>query len=205
MKRNKIISYAVAFTSFLLRRIQNVNAVVLFGSVARGDYDNESDIDLFVETEESEKKIDETLKLFKKSKEHEKYLDIGIENQISLKVGKLKDWPSLRESILDNGITLYGKYEELPENLKHFISFTISMKKLHQKTRLKVWRRLYGYKQKVGSKIYRKNGIVEALNGRRLGDGMLAIPKNKEKDMIVFLNKLNVNYSKQDVYFNKAI
>ena len=202
MKRNEIISYALAFTSFLLRRVQNVNAVVLFGSVARGDYDNESDIDLFIETEESEKKIEETLKLFKKSKEHEKYLDLGIENQISLKVGKLKDWSSLRESILDNGITLYGKYENLPENLKHFISFAISMKKLHQKTRLRVWRRLYGYKQKVGSKIYKKNGIVEALGGRRLGDGMLAIPKNRENDMIGFLNKLNVNYTKQDVYFN---
>jgi len=131
MKRNEIISYALAFTSFLLRRVQNVNAVVLFGSVARGDYDNESDIDLFIETEESEKKIEETLKLFKKSKEHEKYLDLGTENQISLKVGKLKDWSSLRESILDNGITLYGKYENLPENLKHFILFAISMKKLH--------------------------------------------------------------------------
>ncbi|MBU4492835.1 MAG: nucleotidyltransferase domain-containing protein [Nanoarchaeota archaeon] len=204
MKRNEIISYALAFTSFLLRRIQNVNAVVLFGSVARGDYDNESDIDLFIETEESEKKIEETLKLFKKSKEHEKYLDLGTENQISLKIGKLKDWPSLRESILDNGITLYGKYENLPENLKHFILFAISMKKLHQKTKLKVWRRLYGYKQKVGSKIYMKKGAVEALGGRRLGDGMLAIPKNRENDMIGFLNKLNVNYTKQDVYFNEA-
>ncbi len=204
MKRNKIISYALAFTSFLLRRIQNVSAVVLFGSVARGDYDDESDIDLFIETEESEKKIEESLKLFKKSKEHEKYLDLGAENQISLKIGKLKDWPSLRESILDNGITLYGKYEKLPENLKHFVLFTISMKKLHQKTRLRVWRRLYGYKQKVGSKIYRKKGAVEALGGRRLGDGMLAIPKNRENDMIGFLNKLNVNYTKQDVYFNEA-
>lgn len=205
MKRNEIISYALAFTSFLLRRVQNVNAVVLFGSVARGDYDNESDIDLFIETEESEKKIEETLKLFKKSKEHEKYLDLGTENQISLKVGKLKNWSSLRESILDNGITLYGKYENLPENLKHFILFAISMKKLHQKTKLKVWRRLYGYKQKVGSKIYMKKGAVEALGGRRLGDGMLAIPKNRENNMIGFLNKLNVNYTKQDVYFNEAI
>jgi len=84
-------------------------------------------------------------------------------------------------------------------------SFAISMKKLHQKTRLKVWRRLYGYKQKVGSKIYIKKGAVEALGGRRLGDGMLAIPKNRENDMVGFLNKLNVNYTKQDVYFNEAI
>ncbi len=203
MKRNKIISYALAFTSFLLRRIQNINAVVLFGSVARGDYDDESDIDLFIETEESEKKIEESLKLFKKSKEHEKYLDLGVKNQISLKVGELKDWPSLRESILDNGITLYGKYEELPENLKHFILFTISMKKLHQKTKLKVWRRVYGYKQKVGNKIYKKKGIVETLGGRRFGDGMLAIPKNRENDMISFLNKLNVNYTKQDGYLKE--
>lgn len=203
MKRNNIISYALSFTSFLLRRIENVNTVVLFGSVARGDYDDESDIDLFIETEESEKKIDETITLFKKSKEHEKYLDLGVKNQISLKIGKLKDWSSLRESILDNGITLYGKYEELPENLKHFILFTISMKKLHQKTKLKVWRRLYGYRQKVGNKIYRKKGIVEIFDGKRFGDGMLAIPKNRENDMISFLNKLNINYTKQDGYLKE--
>jgi len=158
---------------------------------------------LFIETKESEKKIDETIKLFKKSKEHEKYLDLGVKNQISLKIGNLKDWHSLRESILDNGITLYGKYEELPENLKHFILFTISMKKLHQKTKLKVWRRLYGYRQKVGNKIYKKKGIVETFDGRRFGDGMLAIPKNRENDMISFLNKLNVNYTKQDGYLKE--
>jgi len=34
---------------------------------------------------------------------------------------------------------------------------------------------------------------------------MLAIPKNRENDMIGFLNKLNVNYTKQDVYFNETI
>jgi len=34
---------------------------------------------------------------------------------------------------------------------------------------------------------------------------MLAISKNMENDMIDFLNKLNVNYTKQDVYFNEAV
>ncbi len=48
-----MIGYAQSFVSFLLDSYVGgkVRKIILFGSVARGDFSTESDIDLFVEVD----------------------------------------------------------------------------------------------------------------------------------------------------------
>ena len=50
----ELVAYALDFTSFLLdrlpeRTIQSIKSIILFGSVARGTADKDSDIDLFID------------------------------------------------------------------------------------------------------------------------------------------------------------
>ena len=114
MKRNKLISLAQSFVAFLIESV-DIDQAILFGSVANNEFDEESDIDIFIDKEKkNEKKIDNALFLFEKSDTYQKYVITGIKNKISLKIGKLDKWPSLKRSIISNGIMLYGKYKEKP-------------------------------------------------------------------------------------------
>lgn len=72
------------------------SVIVVFGSIRKGEYDNESDIDLFVE---STKKVDVDLSIFEKKLGHK--IQLFIEQDI-------KDLqPHLRNNVV-NGIKLSG-------------------------------------------------------------------------------------------------
>ena len=58
-KRNELIAYAMDFTAYLLSKLEGVDRIILHGSVARGDFDEESDVDLFVDS--SKKNIDKKI------------------------------------------------------------------------------------------------------------------------------------------------
>ncbi|MFT4304715.1 MAG: nucleotidyltransferase family protein [Candidatus Woesearchaeota archaeon] len=201
-KRNEIISYALAFTSFIVRRFSNIDKIILFGSITRNDFDEKSDIDIFIQTKINEEKIIEVKKIFEKSIIHQNYVQRGIKQFLSLKIGQLVDWPSLKDSILDNGIILYGKYEEAIRDFIPFTIYYISTKKLLPKTKVRIWRNLYGYKQKSGKKIYENKGLIKELNGKRLGDGVFAVPKRYDSEIISFLNKNKIKYNIEDSFFS---
>ncbi len=63
MNRYELIAYAMDFCSFLLKSemANEIKKIILFGSVARGDFDSESDIDIFIDTEK-EKAVDNAAK-----------------------------------------------------------------------------------------------------------------------------------------------
>ncbi len=54
MKQHELQSYASTFCTFLLRelaeKIERVNTVILYGSVAKGEATIESDVDIFIDT-----------------------------------------------------------------------------------------------------------------------------------------------------------
>src|SRR3989338_8935982 len=130
--KNGLIAYASSFAAFLLRDnaiAENISKIILFGSAARGDFDEESDIDVFIETNLNESLLQKQFALFNKSKIVEFYNLSGIKNEIVLKAGRLKKWKGLHESIAEDGIMLYGKYEEKPKELMHFTLFRVSVEK----------------------------------------------------------------------------
>src|SRR3989344_4048685 len=136
MERNKLIAFALNFASFLLEKM-NVNAIILFGSVAKNQFDDESDIDLFIETENKNKdKINSILELYEKSKDYETFKLLGIKNDISIKCGKLVEWTELKRSIISGGIVLYGTYQSTPEKLNHKVLFLLSLENNSKAKRL---------------------------------------------------------------------
>ena len=148
LKFNKELeAYASAFTSFIIPNIQ-VNEIILFGSAARGEADENSDIDLFfnIKNKKNEKEtkqiIENELEKFYKSKIAEVFLYKGIKNIIKIQVGKLDEW-KLKRSIISDGRVLYGNYKELPGKLKRIVLFNIEPIKNIAKRNL-VIRRIFG-------------------------------------------------------------
>lgn len=203
MQRNELVSYAMSFAAFLLREShvsENISKIILFGSVARGDFDKESDVDIFVDTNLQDRIIQKQLDLFNKSKIKEIYNLKGIKNEIVLKIGSLDKWRGLRESIAEDGIALYGKYEEKPKQLNHFTLFRISVEKRIFSSKVRIWRKLYGYKQKVGEKVYESKGLLQGLSCVRLSNGIFLAPFAHRQKIIDFLDKNKVSYEMFDVY-----
>lgn len=201
--QNELVSYAESFAAFLLRDKnipENISRIILFGSVARGDFDKESDIDIFIETGLNEKLLQKQLSLFNGSKINEYYRLSGIRNEIVLKVGKLEKWKGLHESIAENGIILYGKYEEKPTGLLHFTLFKISVEKRKFSSKVKIWRKLYGYKQKVGKKTYASRGLLQELDAVKVAKGIFLVPFYNRQKTLDFLDKGKVSYEMLDIY-----
>jgi len=203
MQRNELISYALSFAAFLLRDkniSENTSKIILFGSAARGDFDKESDVDIFVETSLNEKLFQKQLNLFNKSKVGEYHRLSGVRNEIVLKTGQLKKWEGLHESISEDGIILYGKYEEKPEGIERYTMFKISVEKRKFSLKVKIWRRLYGYKQKTNKKTYETKGIIETLGGKKMEKSIIVIPAEKSKEFKGFLNKNNVEFLVNEIW-----
>ncbi len=174
MEKNKLISYALEFSSFLVRNLDDINKIILYGSVARGDFGEDSDIDLFVETDKkNEKKIQKLVQDFYNTETSRKAKLKGIEHDFSILVGKLesKEWNNLNRAILNGGIILYGAYKSNVEKSSSYSLFVFENIKPDKK-RVVIFRKLFGFN--VGKKHY--SGIVQQLQGIKLGKGAILIP-----------------------------
>ncbi len=195
----KLIAYSQDFSSFLMEKLgeksDNVVQIILFGSVARGEAEKDSDVDLFIETIDStlEERINEIKEKFYSSVKVKKYWELlEVKNEFHLTIGKIKEWDDLKRSLIANGITLYGKYHGAPK-LQHFYLFLVNPGTKRSKN-VSIWRSLYGYKQRVGNKIYEKEGLVKQYNGRKLARGVFIIPSEHASKLISFLKKNKFTY-----------
>lgn len=192
-----IKKYASYFAAFLLnnldeKNLENIERIVLYGSVARGEADEESDVDIFIEVRREGKKfsneINKFVEMFYRSREATLFKLKGIENKINVKIGKLKDWKELYGSIASDGIVLYGPYEakKMPSGAKHYV--IIYWDKIG-KNRGAFLNRIYGFS--VKGKRY--EGFLEKFEGRRLGKSCIILPASHKKEVVVLLKDYKVN------------
>lgn len=207
MNKYDLFSYANSFVSFLLKNkeiFKNINQIILFGSVSREDFTKKSDIDLFIDLKKPNSKIKEKIetisKLFKKTKIAENWRIKGISNEISLKIGILEKWKNLHRSIITDGYILYGKYKEIPGDLKHKTVIILDVSEKTRNEKVKLWRELYGYKQKVGDKNYVSKGIIEKLNGKKIGKSTIMMPINNTPEIINYLKKNKIKYKIYEIW-----
>jgi len=201
MKKENLIAYASAFISFLLdnESSSSIKNIILFGSVARGDFDNESDIDIFIDSDKNiERDVEKTLKMFIGSEIQKRWMLKGLKHEISLKVGSLEEW-KLKRSIISDGIMLYGKFKQIPDKVDYYSLISPSFSKLKRSQKVAIWRKLYGYKQKVGSKSYESKGIVDKLKGKRIETGII-VPAGSDKEIIDFLNKEKIPFKINEIW-----
>src|SRR3989338_8087099 len=115
MNRALILSYCSSFTSFLIRlKAEKISRIILFGSVARNQFDKESDIDIFIDTKEDPESIRKILKLYEQSEDSKKFKLLGVDLPLSIHIGDLNKRTDLKRSMLGNAIVLYSEFHESP-------------------------------------------------------------------------------------------
>jgi predicted nucleotidyltransferase len=202
MDKETLISYAEGFVSFLLDTeiSKKIDRIILFGSVARGDFDKESDVDIFVDTDkEIDNDIEKILDLFKESETYKKWKMRGVVNDISIKTGDLEKW-SLRRDVISNGIILYGKYSEKPKDAKYYLMINLRFRGMKRNKKIMIWRKLYGYTQKVGPKTYEISGLIDDVGGKKIEKSLIVVPMEKRSIIINFLNKNNIDYALNEIW-----
>lgn len=201
LENNILVAYAQDFVSFLTERTNTaeIKKIILFGSAARGEASEESDIDLFIDVvgnkKSTELHIKKTLEEFLKSKRYNNYwLLKGIKNEIKPITGKLDDWKELKSSIISNGIVLYGKFEETPTKTIHKTFFYWENTKPESK-RVLLSKRLFGYNK--GKKNYK--GLIHKYEGERIGKGIIAVPSVSAKVFLELFRDMKVTVKTKKV------
>lgn len=173
----ELIAYAMDFSSFLVQNVKNlkeINSIILFGSVARGDAKRESDVDIFIDllkyNQKVEKEIQGIKEKFFDSVKYKKYWKIfGIENEINIAVGKLEEW-SLKDSMVGSSIILYQKYSPILKGGKNKMILSWASPK-NNSNRVMLNKRLFGYNY-YGK---RYQGMLQKSNGEKIGNNIILI------------------------------
>ena len=144
--RENLFPYIYDFLSILAedKKAKNrIKRIILFGSVSTGEHDKESDIDLFIDiwSEKNIKEVETSIKEAEKRfyiLSEKKWSVLGIDMPIKCVVGALdsSEWKDLRHEIISSGMTLYGKFEELERDIKHYALFNYTLSKMNQKKKM---------------------------------------------------------------------
>ncbi|MGC9345682.1 MAG: nucleotidyltransferase domain-containing protein [Candidatus Bathyarchaeales archaeon] len=182
--------------SRLVEAITQVNGIVtiiLFGSRAKGNYDEYSDYDLLVVFENDE------IMWKNRRKMYENVGKLGLFTQVltrSMRELWEKTEPTFLQSILKHGIILYLRYPmqapALLQNLKPMAIVTYNLKGLTQKEKMTVIYRLFG-KRTI-------KGIVQRGGGEKLGDGCFLIPVENLEEVVQILKQHNIKFDITTVY-----
>ncbi len=193
--------YAISAVNYVLNNLDNklfdnINQVIIFGSVARGNADKESDVDVFFDAPKKyEKKIKDLINDFYTSRKGLLFKAENISNDIHSIIGKLEDWKDLHKSIASEGIVVYGPYMgKAPGDLKN--SFIISWENLDIKNRGAFLNKVYGYS--VGEKKY--EGLINKWNAKKIGKSAILLPAQYKKKFMKILDKYKVDYRIISVY-----
>ncbi|MBI4139440.1 nucleotidyltransferase domain-containing protein [Candidatus Woesearchaeota archaeon] len=201
MKRYKAIAYVQQALSFLFineKNAEKIRAIYLYGSAARDELTQESDIDIFIDCEEKDEKKMETegksaISRFYESKEYEKWKILRFTHPISINTGNVRVW-ELNTSISSEGILLYSRQTDIIKGKKETL-FIIELPSKKEQY-LKFTRKFFGRKEKY----YRGEGILHNLKGKKISSNVFIIPKEYQQETMTVLGKLGVNYSMKEYY-----
>lgn len=205
---NDLISYAYDFISYLMLqpsiRKYPIDRIVLFGSVARGDYTKKSDIDLFIDLTNLDKKtllskeIEKIKTNFFESERVKKWDKLNIANDFNALIGKLeeKKWDDLRRSMQSHAMLIWARFFDIrKKDLKSYvlIKWSVGIKDVNK--RVNIARKLYGYSQK--GKRYK--GLFDDVNAKLIGKGTALIPTEHINKFRELFDNLQVRYNIIDV------
>ncbi|MFQ5758277.1 MAG: nucleotidyltransferase family protein [Candidatus Bathyarchaeia archaeon] len=179
----------------VVKTVEGVVGVILFGSFARGEADEGSDVDLLVLFE------DEGV-MRRNEWEVTRRMPADVFAQsICVCPSTLEEMnPVFLQAVLEEGVILYMRHplvlrSHLASTSPHLV-VTYSLKGLSQREKQRGDYRLFG--RTVGKHHY--DEIVRELGGKRLGRGCFLIPKENAQTILDLLDKHNVKYELMDVY-----
>ncbi|MDD4877974.1 MAG: nucleotidyltransferase domain-containing protein [Candidatus Nanoarchaeia archaeon] len=191
-----LASYASSFASFVIGHadLSKLKNIILFGSAARGDAGDDSDIDIFIDGALSQKEVDKILLQFSRTDAFKKWGLLGISNEIKPIAGNLDEWSDLKQSIIADGIVLYGNFKEMPENAKPMALFSWEEIKPNS-NRVLFNKRMFGFLH-YGK---RYEGLLETIDGKKIGKGAVFVPDEKHKEVLELFKRHDVKFSMKKV------
>ena len=207
-----IFAYVYDFVSFLFEKDlkSEIKSIILYGSVASGEFDEKSDIDIFVDIWDRgkkssiEKKIKSQLLKFEE-RSTRIWNPRGINNPFSIIVGKLDsiEWKNLQYDIISNGIVIYGKFEKPFNETNHTVLISFELSKCNQNEKMKLIRRLYGNESIKNKKKYRIPGMLEKYGGEKISSNSILIPIEKIKEFRTVFTEFNITPRIREIWTKK--
>ena len=179
-------------------RLPGLVLLALYGSVARGDQDRRSDIDI--------------LALFDSRENYEKNLDAlmdvrgGLDIKVDVHASNLEDmvqedWTFV-DNVLREGLLLMVKPPlkiplEKVLDLKPYSIFTYSTSNLSSNIKMRLRRALYTHVEKKriagGIRTYKYEGVIKDEKAR-LGRNVIIVPNELAEAVRRIFKRLNINY-----------
>ena len=171
-----------------ITEIENIGAIILFGSVVRGEASPKSDIDIMVVPLKQEKLKalkEQVMKLLKEIEDENK---LAASFSLILYTGK-EDAYFIWETISDGVVTYIKPEMVIPsiKSIKPYALISYSYYSLKDKDKKRVQR--YIFESKNGMQIDKSNKI------EYIGPGVLLIPLEKSKSIKRFFDEMHVKYS----------
>ena len=163
-----------------------VRALVLFGSVARDEANESSDIDLLVWSP-SRRSTAGTLRTIESI---EKAHNVKVSILVSRSETLADIDRQLLETILRQGKPLVGSLPDVGArelDLEPVRLLVLDLRGMNQVAKVQLKRELFGYRsrRKYRGKVYesRTRGQLESLGGRRIGRSLIVLPKAATPDI----------------------
>jgi len=198
-EKNKLISYAMDCASYIILKVEDINRIILHGSITRGDFDEESDIDLFIDTKNKklEKTIKNILDNYYKTETYRKWELKGINTPISIIVGDLdgSEWKDLKRAMMNTGLIIYGKYKAESEKVNHYTLFSFENIKPDKK-RVAIHRKLFGFT--LNKKRY--SGVLDKINAKKINKGTILVPIEHVNELKNYFQKQKITVKLYDLW-----
>jgi len=173
--------------------LKGLDAIVLFGSVARGEDRKGSDVDLlllFESDEDALKAEDATARIAAETPE----ANVSIINK---SIEEFSSNPHFAFEVMRDGVVLYKRLSDAPLRanvfpLRLFYIYTFNLNGLNQTEKARVTVALYG--RRKGKYAY--GGLLKSLKGYRLGKGAVIVPAEAFKMMEEFFAQNRMGYRK---------
>ena len=181
----------------VLSGIKEIEVIILYGSLARGEFTSRSDIDLFIITSKDIKdRVEE------KVIELEGQIHRGIQPTVRTEKQLKSTDSGLLQSIFQEGKILFlREYFDFPVSFlleqKPFVIYKFDISNLKQNKKVRFNRALYGYKDKT----YAYQGLIHKVGADKLSSGCIIIPFNRNKKRIdEFFKKHRIKFEEIRVW-----
>ena len=185
LEAQKIIQEITIFIENNFKKYNGIASIILYGSLARSEFNNGSDVDICVLFE---KGTDESLEgdIFDLFLDLEKEINRNIQC-IFIFPEELDKWDSnFIENVLAEGKLIYGSkdFTKLFLNkigLEPFQIVVLNLSSISNASKMRLKRILYGYisKKCYSNKeyVYNKKGLIKKYKGQKLGKATFIIPE----------------------------
>ena len=188
-----------------LSKIPKLTTAVLYGSAAREELTERSDIDLLLvfdvpHNPETGGELEAA---------HRTLAELKIERRLGLVATNLRGAldPDFLDNVCREGVVIYGKPLVLTSEklqLKPYVIFVYSVTGLSQVKKTQLQRALKGYRvvKRVEKKKYvsEKEGLLEQLGAKKIGKGAVIVPQENSQAFESLFKQHGIKYQKMKVW-----